>query len=54
MKYQSFIMRVLCLILIIGAVLGYNSMQKKRQRYPKRPAAGQSDYESGSSGKAAG
>lgn len=29
MKYQSFIMRVLCLILIIGAVLGYNSMQKK-------------------------
>lgn len=29
MKYQSFIMRILCLILIIGAVLGYNSMQKK-------------------------
>ena len=29
MKYQSFIMRVLCLILIIGAVLEYNSMQKK-------------------------
>ena len=29
MKYQSFIMRCLCLILIIGAVLGYNSMQKK-------------------------
>lgn len=29
MKYQSFIMRVLCLILIIGAVLGYNSMKKK-------------------------
>ena len=29
MKYQSFIMRVLCLILIIGVVLGYNSMQKK-------------------------
>ena len=29
MNYQSFIMRVLCLILIIGAVLGYNSMQKK-------------------------
>ena len=29
MKYQSFIMRVLCLILIVGAVLGYNSMQKK-------------------------
>lgn len=29
MKYQSFIMRVLCLILIIGAVLAYNSMQKK-------------------------
>ena len=29
MKYQSFIMRALCLILIIGAVLGYNSMQKK-------------------------
>lgn len=29
MKYQNFIMRVLCLILIIGAVLGYNSMQKK-------------------------
>ena len=29
MKYQSFIMRVLCLLLIVGAVLGYNSMQKK-------------------------
>ena len=29
MKYQSFIMRVLCLILIVGVVLGYNSMQKK-------------------------
>lgn len=29
MKYQSLIMRVLCLILIIGAVLAYNSMQKK-------------------------
>lgn len=28
MKYQSFIMRILCLILIIGAVIGYNSMQK--------------------------
>ena len=29
MKYQSFIMRVLCLLLIVGVVLGYNSMQKK-------------------------
>lgn len=29
MKYQSFIMRVLCLLLIVGAVLGYDSMQKK-------------------------
>ena len=28
MKYQSFIMRILCLILIVGAVIGYNSMQK--------------------------
>lgn len=28
MKYQSFIMRILCLILIVGAVMGYNSMQK--------------------------
>lgn len=28
MKFQNFIMRVLCLILIIAAVLGYNSMQK--------------------------
>ena len=28
MKYHSFYMRVLCLILIIGAVLGYNFMQK--------------------------
>lgn len=29
MKYQNFIMRVLCLILILGAVIGYNSMEKK-------------------------
>ena len=29
MKYQSYIMRVLCLLLIVGVVLGYNSMQKK-------------------------
>ncbi|MDO5797527.1 MAG: FMN-binding protein [Eubacteriales bacterium] len=28
MKYHNFYMRVLCLILIIGALLGYNSMQK--------------------------
>ena len=28
MKYHSFDMRLLCLILIIGAVLGYNFMQK--------------------------
>ena len=28
MKYHSFYMRVLCLILIIGAVMGYNFMQK--------------------------
>ncbi len=28
MKFQNFIMRVLCLILIIAAILGYNSMQK--------------------------
>lgn len=29
MKYQNFIMRILCLLLILGAVVGYNSMQKK-------------------------
>lgn len=29
MKYQSFCMRVLCLLLILAAVTGYNSMQKK-------------------------
>ena len=29
MKYQNFIMRILCLILILGAVIGYNSMEKK-------------------------
>lgn len=29
MRYQNFIMRVLCLILILGAVIGYNSMEKK-------------------------
>lgn len=28
MKYHSFYMRLLCLILIIGAVLGYNFMRK--------------------------
>ena len=29
MKYQNFIMRVLCLVLILAAVVGYNSIQKK-------------------------
>ena len=29
MKYQSFCMRVLCLLLILASVIGYNSMQKK-------------------------
>ena len=29
MKYQSFCMRVLCLLLILAAVIGYNFMQKK-------------------------
>ena len=29
MKYQSFCMRVLCLLLILAAAIGYNSMQKK-------------------------
>lgn len=29
MKYQNFIMRILCLVLILAAVVGYNSMQKK-------------------------
>ncbi|MBU5480803.1 FMN-binding protein [Blautia sp. MSJ-19] len=29
MKYHSFCMRVLCLLLILAAVVGYNSMQKK-------------------------
>ena len=29
MKYQSFCMRVLCLLLILAPVIGYNSMQKK-------------------------
>ena len=29
MKYQNFIMRILCLVLILTAVVGYNSMQKK-------------------------
>ena len=28
MKYHSFYMRVLCLLLIIGAVVGYNFMSK--------------------------
>ena len=28
MKYHSFYMRVLCLLLIIGAVMGYNFMSK--------------------------
>ena len=28
-KYQNFIMRILCLLLILAAVVGYNSMQKK-------------------------
>ena len=29
MKYQNFIMKILCLLLILAAVVGYNSMQKK-------------------------
>lgn len=29
MKYHNFIMRILCLLLILAAVVGYNSMQKK-------------------------
>ena len=29
MKYQNFIMRILCLLLVLAAVVGYNSMQKK-------------------------
>ena len=29
MKYQNFIMRIFCLLLILAAVVGYNSMQKK-------------------------
>ena len=29
MKYENFIMRILCLLLILAAVVGYNSMQKK-------------------------
>ena len=29
MKYQNFIMRILCLLLILAAVVGYNSMHKK-------------------------
>lgn len=29
MKYQNFIMRILCLLLILAAVVGYHSMQKK-------------------------
>ena len=29
MKYQNFIMRILCLLLLLAAVVGYNSMQKK-------------------------
>lgn len=29
MKYQNFIMRILCLVLILAAVTGYNSMQEK-------------------------
>ena len=32
MKYQNFIMRILCLLLILAAVVGYNSMQKKKIR----------------------
>ena len=54
MKYQSFIMRVLCLLLIVGAVLGYNSMQKKDSDAEKRPADRQSDNQSGGLGKTAG
>lgn len=29
MKHQNFIMRILCLVLILAAVTGYNSMQEK-------------------------
>ena len=29
MKYQNFIMRILCLLLILAAAVGYNSVQKK-------------------------
>ena len=29
MKYQNILMRVLCRVLILAAVIGYNSMQKK-------------------------
>ena len=35
MKYQSFCMRVLCLLLILASVIGYNSMQKKIHRNRK-------------------
>ena len=52
MKYQSFIMRVLCLLLIVGAVLGYNSMQKKDSDTEKDHR--QSDNQSGGLGKTAG
>lgn len=31
MKYQSFCMRALCLVLIIAAIAGYNSMQEKNE-----------------------
>ena len=53
MKYQSFIMRVLCLLLIVGAVLGYNSMQKKDSDTEKDQQI-QSDNQSGGLGKTAG
>ena len=36
MKYQSFCMRVLCLLLILASVIGYNSMQKKDTQEQKR------------------
>lgn len=31
MKYQNFIMRILCLLLILAAVVGYNSMAQESQ-----------------------
>ncbi|MFR4121726.1 MAG: hypothetical protein ACLT0W_05815 [Clostridium sp.] len=49
MRYQNFIMRVLCLILILGAVIGYNSMEKRDRIFPDR----RTDSQGRGSGKAA-